>query len=479
MSPRTTMTEARAQSRPSRWRALAPSAPAALVASLVSMAACTPPRQPSDPAVLGRLAATTQLAFAYELTPVCALEVASFEEPPVDPAAWNKVGANELANEQLTVVDRGTNVDERGTTRLLRVRDSAGKTRWLRNAPAPNGAEVERRWSCAVDADLLASRVKAVTATSVRLVPNAPSCASLTPVLGDAADVTFDPYAVLGRRLVHTNGGLAAVVTLASADGEHVLTLSAADLDSCFAVTKRAATPRRSARASRRGWATPPRRPRAQRFPRYLQTAGLDDAACLSEGNGPTRHDECRCCAVRRLARRAERARPAVAAILSRARDRRGARLRRKARARGGARGDQRPGASGARQRRRRSARSARRSLASLVDARQAEGLASVTAIGSLRAADVSNGTTANATLDRRRVVSAAQARDDDAGSPAKEGPRKDRMRRTRPSPPSREGSKRRAPEPRRARRRGRGVSDASTGRRFRAAKARCPSRAT
>lgn len=266
-----------------------------LAGALIAMAAaCMPARQPTDGAVLGRLATAKQVVFAYELAPTCALEAAANDEPPVATAAWSKVGPNELAHTQATVVDRATHLDERGVTRMLRIRDASGKSRWLRNVPTPTTKEVDRRWSCAVDLDAVAPHVKAVSAVTVRLMPNAPSCTSVTPVLGDAADVTFEPYTIVGRRLLRTAAGLAAAVTLASADFDRVLTLSASDLDTCFAVTKRAPLPS-DARASVEAWlAEPSAPPPASDLPVYLQTAGLDEGTCLGEGSGPTRHDECR-----------------------------------------------------------------------------------------------------------------------------------------------------------------------------------------
>jgi hypothetical protein len=267
--------------------------PALACAALGAAGVACAPRPASDPTLLGRLGSAQKLSIAYELVPACKLEALPGELSP-STSAWRPVAPNELAGTQLTVTERQASRDDRGAVRTLKVVDASGRARWLRNTPAALPAEVEDRWSCVVDADLIAPRVKAVSATTVRLVPNAPSCVGFTPLLGDAGDVTFDPYTVLGRRLLRTASGLVAVVTLASKDGERALSVSASDLDSCFAVTNRAPLAAKEHDSVATWLGDVSAAPPSAALGSYLQTAGLDPAACLSEGSGATRHDECR-----------------------------------------------------------------------------------------------------------------------------------------------------------------------------------------
>jgi hypothetical protein len=257
--------------------------------------ACGGPPKPPDAALLGKMSAAKNIVFAYDLEPACELESLPGDADPSRSAPWKKLAANELAASRAEIVEKRTDAeDPRARFRALRVKDASGRTRWLRNTPAASAADVERRWSCAVDADLAASRLKPITVSRVRLVASAPTCTGVTTILGDASEVSFEPYAIVGRRLFHTRAGLVAAVTLATEDGESVLTISGADLDACFAATKRSPVPS-AERTSLLAWlgdpsAPPPNVP----LPSYLHAVGLDDGACLAEGEGPTRHDECR-----------------------------------------------------------------------------------------------------------------------------------------------------------------------------------------
>lgn len=230
--------------------------------------------------------------FAYDLSGECRLESLDATRAPKDDEGWSPVSAATLAMGDVTVVERrGTTTG--GVRRMLRVRDAVGTELWLRNEAAENEESAEARWSCAVDARSLEG-LKPLTARTVRLYPEAPTCRGVSLVLGHPSELTFEPYVVLGRRPFRTAGGTRAVVHLATADGSHVVAIDGAELDTCFAATTRAPTPP-AERASVLAWlsdpsSSPPELPLAS----YLHVAGLSEASCLSEGEGVNRHEECR-----------------------------------------------------------------------------------------------------------------------------------------------------------------------------------------
>ena len=259
---------------------------------------CAPAFGPSSPGLIGSHASAKSLVFAYEVTPGCQLESVPGEVSPVAGARWKPVRTNELAGTEVVVLERHTsNEDHRALYRALLVKEPGGRSLWLRNVPAESAHEVDRRWACAPDASRVASRTKPIAAEFVRIMPNAPSCAGLTPILGDTADVSFEPYAIAGRRLFHTSAGLTLGVTLVTGDGENALTVLGSDLDQCFAVTRRGPISLRD-RTSIQVWLSDASGvPPALDIATFRQTVGLDAASCLSEGEGATRHDECRAAA--------------------------------------------------------------------------------------------------------------------------------------------------------------------------------------
>ncbi len=257
--------------------------------------ACGPVRTAVSPELLGAHANAKTLVFAYELTSTCQLEAISGDASPVAGAGWSKLATNDLAGVEVAVLDKQTSSDRgHSLTRALRVKEPNGRVRWLRNVPAGSAGEVEQRWACAPDAERVMRSTKAIDAEVVRIVPSAPSCAALMPLLGQTADVTFEPYKIAGRRLFYTTAGLALAVTLVAGDGENVLTVLGSDLDACFAVTHRPPTPPAD-RAALMAWLGEPNTaPPPADLASYRQTVGLEDNACLSEGEGTTKHDECR-----------------------------------------------------------------------------------------------------------------------------------------------------------------------------------------
>lgn len=261
------------------------------VLALATATACG--RAPADPSNLGRLATTTSIVFAHELGPVCALETLPPEASPSS-SSWQKLDTNRVANQELTVVERQVFEDKEGLVRQLLLRDPRGRTFWVRNAPAAR-PQLDRAWRCAVTGESVA-HLKQLDASTVRLVPSAPTCRGLTPVLGRVDDVSFEPYTVLGRRLyVAPEGPLAAAVTLRSADGGRMLTIPGNDLDACFAVTKRPA-PKAEEVGKVMDWVRGGMATSAPDAPLddYLWIAGIEPNACLAEGEGPTKHQECR-----------------------------------------------------------------------------------------------------------------------------------------------------------------------------------------
>jgi hypothetical protein len=235
------------------------------------------------------------VTFAQEVgSRACVLETAPGEAAPSAGATWTAFDTNDAAGEAFTVLDALARAEPAGATRELQVRDARGAVRWIRNAPAKSTADLDRLWSCAADADVIARSLKPVVAGKVRIAPSAPTCTSLTPVVGEASDVTFEPYTVAGRRLVVAGGGVVPVLLLVAGDGA-ALALPQTDVDACFAVTNRAPSAAED-RTKVIRWLTdgarsdPPPTPLAS----YLRVAGLDERSCLSEGDGPTRHDECR-----------------------------------------------------------------------------------------------------------------------------------------------------------------------------------------
>lgn len=252
-----------------------------------------------DPAALGSLATVETIAFAAELsTNACKLESLPGTAAPDASAAWTRFDPSERAGETFSVTDRRGTGEVGNVSRALQLRDAQGVTRWVRNPPSTSAADAERAWSCAGDAAVLTRAARPIAGMSVRLVPTAKTCAGLTPELGDAADVTFEPYTILGRRLERTERGIVPITILASIDATSVLVVTQADLDSCFAVTQRAGTaPEERARMS--AWLTAGTGTAAPDagLAAYLHVAGLEDRDCLAEGAGPTRHDECRAAA--------------------------------------------------------------------------------------------------------------------------------------------------------------------------------------
>ncbi|MBX3234369.1 MAG: hypothetical protein KIT84_40440 [Labilithrix sp.] len=252
-----------------------------------------------DPSALGSLANVQSVVVAAELGPrVCKLESIPGAAAPDGAAAWSALDPTEWSGETLTVLDARATADPGNVTRALQLRDARGATRWVRNPPVATPAEAERAWSCVVDANVAGRAVRPITATKLRLVPGAATCGSLQPAIGDAGDVTFEPYAVVGRRLARTETGIGPVTVVASADGASVIALSQRDLDACFAATQRPAIDAEEREhlgawlAAGAGGAAP-----TTPLATYLRIAGLDERDCLAEGVGPTRHDECRAAA--------------------------------------------------------------------------------------------------------------------------------------------------------------------------------------
>lgn len=271
---------------------LAPSAALALLVTVIGQGCGA--RGAQSPEVLGAHLQSTALDFAYELAQNCRLESLPGALDPSSPVGWKALAPQELATSRVDVIDKRTYSEPAALVRALLVRDSSGATRWIRNTPAASPAEVATRWSCAVDAALVGRVAKPLVAEHVRLVPSAPTCAGLTALLGRASDVTFEPYTVAGRRLFTTPSGPALGVTLVGPEGEEAVTVLGSDFDACFAVTSRAPMPPADRKALL-DWLADPSKP-APNVPlaSYRQAVGLEDSNCIGEGDGATRHEECR-----------------------------------------------------------------------------------------------------------------------------------------------------------------------------------------
>jgi hypothetical protein len=244
--------------------------------------------------------ASTTVIFPFDLTGTCAVETA--ERAPASPQTrWSRVP--DADDRQLVLVEEGhlTSGGQAGAPpTVARVRDAAGKESWLRLSGPRAGQDPLQ---CAVDPAPLAARATPIRATSVRLMPTAPSCHGLALLTGGVRDVTFEPYAVLARRVYRTTAEYVVGVTLETTDGLELLTVSDADFAACFAATTAAALPADQSkvlldwlvRGEHEGEPAPD-----AALTSALLMLGTEEHSCLREGQGATLHQECRDSATKR-----------------------------------------------------------------------------------------------------------------------------------------------------------------------------------
>ena len=188
--------------------------------------------------VFGRLEGATEIFFAHESSPTCALEASPGEKAATDEAQWVKVPANALTNRQFTVMQKSGGGGKGATwTRALALRASGGEAMWVRNVAAATPQEADERWSCAVPGKDVQALSFDLHATTVQLLPYGPKCHAITPIMGSGDDVRFAPYALVARRLfIGADKKPVLGLTLATPGNDRLLTVSASDLQSCFGV---------------------------------------------------------------------------------------------------------------------------------------------------------------------------------------------------------------------------------------------------
>ena len=224
----------------------------------------------------------------------CGLET-SADEALSDRTSWS--AAVDVTNQPLAVLERGEvgapGAGGPAAFAVARVRDAAGRSTWVRLA----GGATSDPIACAVDERRIGAIAKPIQASTVRLLPHAPSCHGLRPITGGAEDVTFEPYNVVLRRAYRVAGGVELGVTLQSASGAKLLTVPSDQFEGCFAATTRRALPGEQEQSVVEGFGHPhvdgepaPDVP----LDAALVALGIDESSCLHEGEGATRHRECR-----------------------------------------------------------------------------------------------------------------------------------------------------------------------------------------
>ena len=239
--------------------------------------------------------APSAVLFAVDLSGSCALETASGAEPD-EKTVWTPA---DLSNRRLQA-EPGTFAFVKaggGETKFPVLRTAEGT--WIRRA---GGAGEGGPLACSVDSTKVEALATPMRATTVRLRPAAETCRGLHPLVGSVEDVTFEPYAVLGRRLYRVKGGVEAGVTLQGAQGATLVTVPNDEFNACFASTSRAPLPEARTEALF-GWlrretheAAPV--PTDVPFEDALIALGIEESSCLREGQGPTLHRECRSSAI-------------------------------------------------------------------------------------------------------------------------------------------------------------------------------------